>query len=52
LEAEVVNINENMNLLMTSLARSLRPFGEYGGSKSNISSEGESRDNEDLGKES
>jgi hypothetical protein len=52
LEAEVVNINENMNLLMASLERSLIPFVEYGGSNSNIGSEGESRDNEDLGKES
>jgi hypothetical protein len=41
----------NMNLLMAALEIKLRPFGDDGGSNSEIRSEGKSeRSGEDLGK--
>jgi hypothetical protein len=42
LEAQVVNISHNMNLLMAALARNLEPFGDDGGSNSEIISKGKS----------
>jgi hypothetical protein len=42
LEAQVVDISHNMNLLMVALARKLRPFGDDGGSNSENRSEGKS----------
>jgi hypothetical protein len=47
LEAQVTNINHNMNLLMVSLASNLESFGDDGGSNLEIRSEGKSRDHED-----
>jgi hypothetical protein len=40
LEEKVVDISCNMALLMVALANKLRPFGEVGGSNSEIRSEG------------
>jgi hypothetical protein len=41
-----------MNILMESLAIKIRPFGDDGGSNSEIRSKGKSGDQEDPGKES
>jgi len=52
LEAQIVDINHNMNLLMAALASKLESFGYYGGSNLEIESEVKSGDREDSGKES
>jgi hypothetical protein len=49
---KLLTSSHNMNLLMVALARKLRPFGDDGGSNSEIRSEGKLGDQEDLGKES
>jgi hypothetical protein len=50
LEVKVTHISHNMNLLIVDLEINLRPFRDYGGSNSEIGSEGKSGDREDLGK--
>jgi hypothetical protein len=52
LEAQVVDISRNINLLMAALASKREPFGDDGGSNSEIKSKEKSRDHEDSGKES
>ena len=52
LEAQVTNINRNMNLFMVALPRKLGPFVDDGGSNSKIILDGKLGDWEDLSKES
>jgi hypothetical protein len=52
LEAQVADINHNMNLLMVALASKPEPFGDDEGSNSENRSEGKSKDQKNLGKES
>jgi hypothetical protein len=52
LEAHVVDINRNMNLLMEALENKLESLEEVGGSNSKIRSEGKLGDSEDPEKES
>jgi hypothetical protein len=52
LEAQVIDISRNMNLLMAALASKREPFGDDGGSNSEIKSKGKSGDQEDSEKES
>jgi hypothetical protein len=47
LEEKVANISHNMALLMMYLESKSEPFGEFGGSKSEIRSEVKSGENED-----
>jgi hypothetical protein len=52
LEAQVVDISRNMNLLLVALASNLRLLGDDGGSNLEIGSEGKLGDQEYLEKES
>jgi hypothetical protein len=47
LEEQVTNISHNMALLMAALASKLESFGEAGGSKSKIRTEGKPGGNDD-----
>jgi hypothetical protein len=49
---QVSDISRNMNLLMEAVERNLMPFGDDGGSNSEIGSEGNLGDREESGKES
>jgi hypothetical protein len=52
LEAQVADINHNMNLLMEALVRNFRPFKDDGGFNSKNKLKGKSEDREDSGNES